>query len=712
MEDMGFLSLEDPYADEDGVPFMPFFEGDDGEDRPFAPPADEYPIGCEAELKDIAFAKVAQTDEKWEPFMDQIFATPRRRVIVRRHLGEYSFVICLDEKDFELIGMTLYRACLSEPKVRMTKYYANSDNQKPKKLMEIMNDDTDLREELKRQMHPSPQPATTFSGRKTSGGEAANTLIDFSDQETSSSMKAGAKENNISSAPSNLNTTGNRNNFAIAMKFGTRELERQNYTKAIRYYNFALKEAPHEEARVLCSRSVAYLHLHETELALNDAHRAIELQPDNHVGYVRAGNILRGRKDFEQAKQFYKKALERLPSDPKLQKLYVDNSVAMLYDLRTKKFPYLKVTHHEMYKRAVVVSTQKVPAKATLLAETTSLTCMVTSKSCLSRGCGHCCQSLVDTAAVTKAVPDLQVELLHRLHPAITPVCCRFCSLPYCSDKCRTRAWAEHHWVECRSRGMWRRGLREIDEYLQKYVGESEEVPTDIVNDNSASCVAACCYIAVRMMSRMSSCVWALSEAVEMYNWLQISPIVASRRAEVSSVLHTCFDFLKKVFSGEAVNFLTYELFEKCYERAKTNALGIYISPWESVRRKAREEIALLQESPLESSCLSASLPEIQAREKVLQNILDLPPKGPPGAFLYALCVFELQALTWSHTALCNSTENTYLRYPGTLKETKNPNVEIGSILRTSASIYVRSIQQLESGTILSCSNPGSLYKV
>lgn len=708
---MGFLSLDDPFADEDGVPFMPSFEGDDGEDRPFAPPADEYPIGCEAELRDIAFAKVAQTEEKWEPFMDQLFSVHRRRVIVRRHLGEYSFVICSDERGFELIGMTLYRACLSEPKVKMTKYYANSDKQSPKNLMDMMDDDSDLREELKKELHTSSESGATFADDTTSGKVAIRRRLDAGDQHGSSGLTAGTDPENKSSDVSiGVKAGANRNNFAIAMKFGTREIERRNYAKAIRYYNFALKEAPQEEARVLCSRSVAFLQLHEIERALKDAQRAIELEPDNHVGYVRAGNILRARKEFEQAKMFYQKALEKSPSDPKLQKLYADNCVAMLYDLRTKKFPYLRVTHHEVYKRAVVVTTQKVPSNATLLVETTTLTCVAPLKSGLSRGCGHCCQSFLNGEEVIKAVPGLQPEILHRLHHPFPPVCCRYCNIPYCSDKCRTRAWAEHHWVECRSRGTWRRGLREMDQYLEQYVGERMELPTDIINDNSPTSVAACCHIAVRMMSRMSSCVFALSEAIEMYNWLQISPSVASRRGEVGAILRTCFDFIKKGFSGEAVNLLTYELFEKCYERAKSNALGIYISPWESIRRKAQEEINLLQGSVLENADLSGSLPEIQTREQLLQTIVDQPPKGPPGAYLYALCVFELQALTWTHIPPCNPPENAHLRRPALLIGTETPNVEIGSFLRTSASISVRSTQQLESGTILSSSIPKLLW--
>lgn len=698
IHDMGF---DDPYADDDGVPFMPCFEGDDGEDRPFAPSAEDYPIGCEVELKDIDVAKVAQTEQNWEPFMDKIFSVHRRRVIVRRHLGDYSFVVCQDEEGFELIGLTLYRACLSEPKVKTTKYYSTlAGAQASKKAIEMM-DDTDLREEIKRRMSMPLQGEAAASA-----GIVAPPNVDVFSAEgvPGKSHGSGSGADDAAHATANnLNIVRRRSKFAIAMKFGTRELERQNFEKAIRYYNLALSEAPEEEARVLSSRSVAYWYLQQTELALRDAYKAIELQPDNYVGYVRAGNILRGTKQFDEAKTFYKKALEKHPNDPKLQKLYADNCVAMLYALRTKKCPKLKVTHHEDYGRAVIVAAQHVAPNVILLAETTSLTCVVPNKHAPT-SCGHCCRPFPNVSSICSSVPNLEPDLLNRLLVPLTPVHCRYCNVEYCSDNCRTRAWAEHHWVECRARGRWRRGLREMDKYLQGYVGNEEHEPTDTTNDNHPTSVAACCQIAVRMMSRMSSCVWTLEEAVEMYNWLQIAPSVVTKRDEVSTVLHACYDFLKEGFSGEANSLLSYELFERCYERAKTNAIGIYASPWEKAQKKAKEEMLLLRESaPAGTNMINAEA--VKKRESILDHIVKAPPKGVPGSYIYVLCVFELQALTMMPTTPTVAPHSSRHRRNPLPTETLVPNIEIGSMVQTHASIYLRSTQTLERGAILTCKN-------
>lgn len=685
------LPSDDNCIDDDGIPFMPFFEGDDGDDRPFAPAAEDYPIGCEVELKDIEVAKIAQTPANWEDFMDRIFAVHRRRVIVRRHLGDYSFVVCHDEEGFEVVGMTLYRACLSEPKVKTTKYYSTlAGAEMSKRAIEMMDDD-DLREEIKRRMTLPLAPGAASIAFEL--GAAASPVSLSAD--TDDGDGRGGVSNNI-------NVVRRRSKFAIAMKFGTRELERHNVEKAIRYYNLALAEAPEEEARVVSSRSVAYSYLHQTELALRDAYRAIELQPDNYVGYVRAGNILRGTKQFDEAKSFYKKALDKSPNDTKLQKLYADNCVAMLYALRTKKCPKLKVTHHDDYRRAVVIAAQHVAPNVILLAETTSLTAVPHSLRGTS-GCGHCCRPFVKEEEVYSHITGLQSDLFRQLHTPVATVKCQYCGVPYCCDKCRTRAWAEHHWVECRARGRWRRGLREMDAYLKEYVGDEERELLDAVNDNSRTVVAACCQIAVRMLSRMSSCVWTLHDAVEMYNWLQVAPSVASRRSEVSGVLRKCFDFIKEGFSFEASSVLTYELFEKCYERAKTNAIGIFASAWEKISKKASDE--LLRRNTL--------LKKEEGRDEVLQRIAEAPAKGVPGSYVNVLCVFELHALTvmpCAPPAEEPQSSPTRARRHQLPQECVAPNVEIGTVIQSHACIYLRSSQTIERGAILRCKNPAALY--
>lgn len=679
-----------PDLDEDGIPFMPCFEGSEGEDRPFAPSAEDYPIGCEVELRDIDVAKVAQTPENWEAVMDEIFSVPRRRVIVRRHLGDYSFVICNDQEGFEAIGVTLYRACLGEPKVKTTKYYSTmATADASRRSIEDM-DDKELHEEIKLRM---------------SIGNAAMLRT------TEATAHYGGDGDDRTSNPT-VATVRHRNKFAIAMKFGTRELKRQKYEKAIRYYNLALEEAPEEEARVVSSRSVAYCYLQQTDLALRDAYRAIELQPENCVGYVRAGNIFRGRKQFDEAKSFYKKALERSPNDEQLQKLYADNCVAMLYALRTKKCPKLKVTHNLEFGRALVVASHPIRNHEVILSETTSLTAMLHEDGSPD-GCANCCRPFLNAQSVSSCAADLTPELIQTLYPAVTRISCQYCRVSYCSDTCRSRAWGEHHWVECRGRGRWRRGLREMDKYLREYTGQvpaydSRENPA---TSTSPKAVAACVRIAVRMMSRMSSCVWELKDAVEMYNWLQISSAVKGRRSDVSFVLRNCYQFIESAFNSDEKSNVSYDLFERCYERAKTNAIILQTSVWSKLAHKASDQLQIIRESNEPSESQIGSHSEAEKRARALETIIKAPSMGLPGSFINVLCVFELHALTISCAHPPHSIPTPPPSHCRHLSlDADEPNVAITSYITNTAAITLQSMKTIDYGSIIICNPNISTY--
>lgn len=102
---------------------LPYFELVNDEDRPPPPPAEDYPIGCEVELRDVEFARRAQETRNWDPMMELLFAVPRRVVRVCRHTGDYTFVTCSTVDGFYRLGYTLYRACLSRPRIDMTSRY-------------------------------------------------------------------------------------------------------------------------------------------------------------------------------------------------------------------------------------------------------------------------------------------------------------------------------------------------------------------------------------------------------------------------------------------------------------------------------------------------------------------------------------------------------------------------------------------------------------
>ena len=75
---------------------LPQFDNMETDDRPLAPDEVDYPVGCEVELVDTVSARIAQSDEFWEPLMDELFRKPKLRVTVVRHSGDFSFVLCHD----------------------------------------------------------------------------------------------------------------------------------------------------------------------------------------------------------------------------------------------------------------------------------------------------------------------------------------------------------------------------------------------------------------------------------------------------------------------------------------------------------------------------------------------------------------------------------------------------------------------------------------
>eukprot|EP01084_Bolivina_argentea_P049487 91004_1 len=66
---------------------------------------------------------------------------------------------------------------------------------------------------------------------------------------------------------------------------GNNEFVNLNFKKAIHFYTKGIELEPNNHT-LYSNRSVAYLKLNKYELALKDANKCIELQPDWHKGYV------------------------------------------------------------------------------------------------------------------------------------------------------------------------------------------------------------------------------------------------------------------------------------------------------------------------------------------------------------------------------------------------------------------------------------------
>ncbi|CAG9577116.1 conserved hypothetical protein [Leishmania major strain Friedlin] len=685
--------------DDGDVPDMPFFAASNLDDRPIAPAAEDYPLGCEVELRDVEFAKIAQESSHWEPIMEAVFAVPRRRVRVDRHTGDYTFVLCNDIDGFERVGCTLYRACLSEPKVKATRYYSSIRSGLSGLELE------DNGEEI------LSKPAQL--GAATSAAAEANKTV----MDTRVAATASAGNNRVASLKSVRSAASvassaddaRRRSFMAYMKKGTAEIGKRNCEAALRYYNRALEEMPEEEARVRSSRSVAYLLAGEKDRALEDANRVVHLVPRESVGYIRTGNVLRSMKKFVDAQKMYATALKYDSSSAVVRNLLEGNSVAMLYEGRTKRYKKMRIAYDDSMKRAIAVVAQSIDANEIVMKEGTS--CVFPLSSGIYRivngrqrcpMCCHCGRPFVDEAQVTEQIPGLTKQLLNSLHVLVNPVPCDSnCSALYCSEGCKSKAWVEHHWVECTQRGRWRDGVPVVHRLLDQFVTTRsarsfvEDAPCDVspapqcvAEDTRPIIIAACVRIAVRMMSRMVSSVLPAQEAVQQYRWLPIADVVRGQRREVKELLMTCYSTLSRGFSSEDSDQLTFKVFQEYYEKAKSNSIMICCSVWPKVVERVSSHLDLVtaEDSPAGLHGTEASF------DLCLQQIMNAPRQGVPGTYHICISMFELASLMTSNNC--------------TRSEVMRPNVMVRTFAESAANLRLRTLRPVAKEEVLAMAWP------
>ncbi|KAG5498199.1 hypothetical protein JIQ42_03003 [Leishmania sp. Namibia] len=686
--------------DDGDVPDMPFFAASNLEDRPVAPAAEDYPLGCEVELRDVEFAKIAQESSHWEPIMEAVFAVPRRRVRVDRHTGDYTFVLCNDIDGFERVGCTLYRACLSEPKVKATRYYSSIRSGLSR--LELDGNAEDIVRK------PGPLGAAT-----NTAAEAVSTVVEAREAATVSAGKCGVPTS-VKSVRSthnmgNSSDEARRRSFMAYMRKGTAEIGKRNCEAALRYYNRALEEMPEEEARVRSSRSVAYLLAGEKERALEDANRVVHLVPWESVGYIRTGNVLRSMKKFVDAQKMYATALKYDSSSTVVRNLLEGNSVAMLYEGRTKRYKKMRIVFDNSTKRAIAVSAQKIDADEIVMKEASS--CVFPLSSGIYRVvsgrqrcsmCCHCGRPFVDEAQVTEQIPGLTKQLLSSLQVVVNPVPCDSnCNAFYCSENCKSKAWVEHHWVECTQRGRWREGVPVVHRLLDQYVAACSTCASAVEEPNDASpapkCVAedtrplitaACVRIAVRMMSRMVSSVLPAQEAVQQYRWLPVADVVRGQRREVKELLTRCYSTLSCGFSSEDSDQLTFEVFQEYYEKAKSNSIMICCSMWPKVVERVSSHLDLVtaEDSPAGMHDSEAPL------HLCLHQIMNAPRQGVPGTYHICISMFELASLMMSNNC--------------TRSETMRPNVMVRTFAESAANLRLRTLRPIAKEEMLTMTWP------
>ena len=536
---------------------LPQFDNMETDDRPLAPDEVDYPVGCEVELVDTVSARIAQSDEFWEPLMDELFRKPKLRVTVVRHSGDFSFVLCHDFEPDLKVGFSLYRACLKEPKVKFKRYIPSTGGEAVAELSchsgthrRYVSDDME-------DFLPSAESTLPAALLQHGGGAGGGT-----DDEGLFSMDPTAQQ---------------------LVKKGNRSLLDKNYADAVQFYTEALDLDRTDAPRILANRSAAHLCMKNTEQALGDAKASIRISP-SHIGYTRAGNVLRLLKRFDEAKICYDRALQLKPGNKDLEFNLALNTFACVFRSRVDHMP-VRIT---LLPTMVPVATAQKNTNAHDVAWTESATISILAqahRSSSSGACMQCCRSLIRAASITNQVKELDLAALLPLFKETHIVeCHERCGDLYCSEQCRTRAWAEHHWIECSARGRWGSAMQRCNLLCSER--EYQGMPLDDI---------LLVRLAFRMLAKINSSGKELSDAVGMFAWLHEGPpLTPAEQDIVETLLRPCHSILQTAFAREEHALFDFALVLRCFRQVRQNAVLITTSPWKSLVHRAESHTALL----------------------------------------------------------------------------------------------------------------------
>jgi tetratricopeptide (TPR) repeat protein len=536
------------------------FDAPETEDRPLAPDEEDYPVGCEVELVDVDTARIAQSEEFWDPILEKLFRKPKARVTVLRHSGDFSFVMC-DTFDSETkFGCSLYRACLKEPKVKFKRYIPN---------LSVL---------------PPDEEAGNI-GSPEGQQPASDDMEDF--------MPAGSDEAPAlrvpTSARCDTSVTIGDSTAQQLVRRGNRALLERNYADAVRLYTEALEMGRADAAHILANRSAAHLCMKNTEQALQDAKMSIRIC-QSHIGYTRAGNVLRLLKRFDEAKVCYDRALQLKPGNKDLEFNQALNTFANIFRTRAEHMPVTITLLPSMH--PVIAAQKNMTEQDVAWTESATIAILVHAhRSGATGGCMQCGRSLIRAANIASQVMALNNTDLsslfretHIFRETHVVECHERCGDLYCSEQCRTRAWAEHHWIECCARGRWGSAIQRCHALCAER--EKSGTPLDEV---------LLVRLAFRMLAKINSSGKELADAVGMFTWLNEGPpLTATEQHVVEGLLRPCHSILQEAFSREEHALFDFALLLRCFRQVRQNCVAITTSPWQSLLHRAESHTALL----------------------------------------------------------------------------------------------------------------------
>lgn len=645
-----------PPADDDEMAMtfdFPEFEPFEPDDRPPAPDEDDFPIDCTVDLVDADAARLAQTAALWEPFMENLFRG-RTLAVVKRHRGDYTFLMCQDQDNPSvMIGCTLYRACLKEPKVKMKKYIPTEDengnldappgNGTPRiapmpsivetsedALFPVLDDaDRDDEDILLQPVSPTTIQDTAEPSPRPQAPEApsGSTQSDFRHR-----VPVPPSTSHVGGSHSSITVPAQQHLFPPAvvnaaksrrlMSSGNSAFAKKDLEKAVKLYTEAYELDRADGARILSNRSAALLALRRPEAALADARVVMRLTPKSTVGYIRAGNVFHQLKRFDESKLCYEKALAiDSHKSADLQFSLRNNAVLAVYYSKTERQPVSVQVNRQL--QIVGVSKRSVRPGETVWTETTSCVVPADVNTNPQHFCGHCFRSLLKAPELAQQIPGVEVSIIASLMREASAVGCHEgCSQRYCSESCRLKAWTEHHWIECDVKGKWAAAMGQI-----RAIFSSERT------QRHEQHMIAAARLALRMMVKVLSSGRPLSEAVHNFGWLhEGAPLSPAVCAVVSSVLQPAYLAIHPCLTREERALLDLSFAVSLFRRSLCNMVATVASPWPMIVSNVETNLALIRQR-------GTSHPG-------LESILALRPYEMVGVSIRCMAVFEIFSVT------------------------------------------------------------------
>ncbi|XP_070542046.1 tetratricopeptide repeat protein 28-like [Ptychodera flava] len=123
---------------------------------------------------------------------------------------------------------------------------------------------------------------------------------------------------------------------------GNTAAKRKQYYQAIIHYTEAIK-LDSKDPTVLTNRSLCFLKLAQHFLALEDAKRAVKLQPDWSKGYYRQGQVYYSADKFEDAVKIYEEGIAKCPNDDGMLKLALEKTLEKKREKDERENKYTKI---------------------------------------------------------------------------------------------------------------------------------------------------------------------------------------------------------------------------------------------------------------------------------------------------------------------------------------------------------------------------------